>query len=239
MSENKKTFNKKKIISVSVTVFLVITVCFCLFVAIQVLSRGYASIGNKSFFRVITGSMEPSVSVGELIVTNNVDIEEIEVKDVICFTSRSPDMLGAVITHRVVDKGVGPSGEILLVTKGDANLSIDAQYVTAENFIGKMVWSSGDSGIATILSFLSGGYGFLVCIVFPAVLILTIIMREIVRSMKRDMESLVREIEDTEPQSDDPEKVSISEEEFDQMRERIRKELMEEINNSDDSEQSR
>ena len=83
-----------------VTLILGVAVCFCLFVLVQVVSRGYASLGGYSFFKVVTGSMEPNLSVGELLLTKQIDPAEIAVDDIISFRSRSPGMIGAFIFGR-------------------------------------------------------------------------------------------------------------------------------------------
>ena len=61
------------------TVILVIAVLLCLFVAFQVLGNGYATFGKVSMFRVVTGSMEPEIPVGSLIMSEKVDIDEINI----------------------------------------------------------------------------------------------------------------------------------------------------------------
>lgn len=239
---NNKT-NKtvaKKVLSLSLTVFFVFTLCLCLYIAIQSLTVGYVSLFKKSFFRVITGSMEPTISVGELIITDNVDISEVKVDDVISFKSRAAEMFGAIITHRVTEVKTNDAGKVMLVSKGDANLSVDSHYVLEENFIGKVVWNSGDSKISNVVGFLSSPSGFFICIVLPCVFIFLGVLHENTRSMKRDMDVLLKKIKEKEQEQDGltETKSLINEEELNQMRERIRKELMEELINQDESEQS-
>ena len=235
--KNKKC-NVKKIISTLLTVVFVFAVCFCFFVAIQSITRGYVSLGKTSFFRVITGSMEPSISVGELIMTDNINIEEVKVGDVVCFHLRASNMYGAVITHRVVDVFFDEDGQVRLTTRGDANLSIDAEFVTSENFIGKMVWSSGKSAASNIIAFLSSSAGFFTCIVIPCILILLGILQENARTMKREIDILVEKIKQNENSNLIDKKIILDQEEYNQMRERIRKELLEEMNKNDESEKS-
>ena len=126
MSENIKERPLYRIISVAVSVLLAFSVIFCLTVTIQVLANGYASIMGFSVFRVVTGSMEPEIPVGTIIVTRRVSIESIIVDDIICFRSKSPEMLGKTITHRVIGRFYDESKNILLQTKGDfAQIPID------------------------------------------------------------------------------------------------------------------
>ena len=231
-SENKNL--RKKLISVGITLLLTVAVCLCLFVVVQVLSHGHVSFGGYSFFKVITGSMEPELSVGDLILTEKTPAEKIAVNDVVSFYAQSPGMIGKIITHRVVDKVVAEDGTVRLLTKGDANLSMDGYAVTDEMLVGRVIWESGDSLLSDILSFLSNKYGFLACIALPAMLVSIVILRDSVRAIKRDMSKLMDQMEenDSTPSRDDTQE----EESYKQMCDRIRAELMEEIKNSDTTE---
>ena len=186
--------------------------------------------------------MEPTISVGELIITEEMDINNVQVGDIISHHSKSPDMLGEIITHRVIDKAVDNEGEVRLITKGDANPSMDGYFVTSQNFIGKVVWISGDSFFSDVVSFLTGKFGFLACIAFPALVIATIILRDNIKAMKRDIESAVQELRETEDVDTGAEnkagneQIAIDSEEYDQLREKIRAELIEELKQSGNSE---
>lgn len=234
-NKSKEKNLRQKLMSGGITLLLVVAVCLCLFIVVQVLSRGHASLGGYSCFKVVTGSMEPELSVGDLILTKKTPAEDIAVRDVVSFYAQSPGMIGNIITHRVVDKIVADDGTVRLLTKGDANLSMDGYAVTDEILIGKVVWESGDSLLSDILSFLSNKYGFLACIAFPALLISIIILRDNVRAIKRDMSELMEQLEENNsvPSRGDSQG---EEESYKQMCDRIRTELMEEMKNSDTSE---
>lgn len=136
--------------------------------------------------------MEPTISVGSLIVSEKTDIESVRVGDIVCFRSKSPDMLGKIITHRVTEITVGKSGETLLVTKGDANLTVDGYYVDAGNLVGVVSHIMGDSNfLSNIVSFLTSKSGFMICIALPAMLISGHILKGCVGSMKSDMTKIV------------------------------------------------
>lgn len=237
IKEKDSTKTRNKVISSIVSLFLVVAICLCLFVVIQVLSKGYVSIGGHSFFKVVTGSMEPAISVGELILTKQVEMDTIEVGDIISFRSKSPQMIGRIITHRVVEITCDDDGNILFATRGDANLSIDGYYVSEQNIIGKVVWQSGESPLSGIMSFLSNKFGFLACIAFPALLISTLILRDNVKSMQRDIQKIADELERRKEKPVSSDAAAVEEHEYEQMREKIRAELIEELKQSGNSEQ--
>ena len=252
---------RKQVLPVLVTLLLVCTVILCFSVVIQVLTTGYASFFGNSLFRVVTGSMEPELPTGSLILSREIDIEELDVGDVICFRSLSPSpsMQGRIITHRIVTKSIGEDGEVILLTKGDANPSIDGYPVMAENLIGIVVWNSGDVSILSdLVAFFSSQIGFMTCIALPVLIIAGSILRNSVGSIRNDikksMESLLemeksRSAPKTMPHptaakpSDGDEAIlkpaipvdhqlippGISPEEYAEMQERIRAELIEEI----------
>lgn len=81
-------------------------------------------------YNVISGSMEPSIPVGSLIIVGSVDPESIEAGDVITFYSN-----GTLVSHRVVEND---SFEGKYVTKGDANQENDVARVSYYDLIGKV-----------------------------------------------------------------------------------------------------
>ncbi|WP_129660165.1 signal peptidase I [Rothia halotolerans] len=70
---------------------------------------------------VLTGSMEPSIPVGALVIVKETPVAEVEVGDVVTVPSHHGDGL---ITHRVVEKTPTEQGASLTL-RGDANASAD------------------------------------------------------------------------------------------------------------------
>lgn len=81
-------------------------------------------------FNVVSGSMEPTYSVGDLLFVKDVDSDSIKVGDPITFVLNE-DLV--VATHRVVE--VDAEGR-RFYTKGDANETTDAAPVHFNNVIG-------------------------------------------------------------------------------------------------------
>ncbi len=232
LEESKQNRLQKKI-GLLVTVLLVLAVVLCLYTVIQVLSNGYVNFGGFMMFRVVTGSMEPTIPVGSLLISRQVDIETIRVDDIICFRTQASEIWGKIVTHRVADLWKTEAGTLLLETKGDANLVADGYLVDRMNFVGKVIWHTGDgSMLANVLSLFTSKIGFLGCIVFPSLLLSTMILRDSVGSIRRELQ-MVLEMEQLqqrqkEPWEDDP-LCGMTQEEYDEMYERIRAELMEEL----------
>lgn len=173
--------------SAALSVLLAAAVGFCLIVTVQIVSRGYASFFGYSAFRVVTGSMEPTLGVGEALICRRTPIEQIKAGDIICYLSDAGQTRGAVITHRVIALSE-EEGQPLLTTRGDANLVSDADPVGADALIGRVVWHSGKESFFTdTLSFFTGKIGFLACIVFPVLLIVGLILQHSVKGLYEEI----------------------------------------------------
>ena len=231
LEDSKESLIQRRI-SVLVTVLLILAVLLCLYVVIQVLSNGYVSFGGFMMFRVVTGSMEPTIPVGALLVTRRVDIDTVQLHDIICFRTQEAEIWGKVVTHRVVGVFEGLDGSPLLETKGDANLVMDGYLVNRGNFVGKVVWYTGEGNVLnSIFSFFTNKVGFLGCIVFPCLLMAGLILKDCVNNIRSELQAVMNELEQPEAQADwelDP-LCGMTEDEYRQMYERIRAELIEEL----------
>jgi signal peptidase I len=113
----------QRMISVVVTVFMVSA---CMLAALMVLPT---LLGYERYV-IISGSMEPTLSVGTIVYDEVVPVEDISVGDIITFVPPPEYGIDDPVTHRVVqveDINVGqPDQERMFRTKGDANDAIDA-----------------------------------------------------------------------------------------------------------------
>ncbi|MBR4462019.1 MAG: signal peptidase I [Erysipelotrichaceae bacterium] len=82
-------------------------------------------------FNVISGSMEPELPVGSLLLVKKTSEAELSQGDIIAFYSN-----GTIVTHRVVSNNVY---EQKLKTKGDANADEDIGDVAYSEVIGKVM----------------------------------------------------------------------------------------------------
>ncbi|MFC1934358.1 signal peptidase I [Chloroflexota bacterium] len=126
---------------------------------------------------VLSGSMEPELKVGSLVVTCPVEPESIEVGDTITFR---PVSVGEnLITHRVI--GIGQSSSLYFETKGDAANKPDPFTVPAQNLVGKVCFHAPYWGYFT--EFLKTPFGFLFAIVIPGIIIITMYVGSVWRAL--------------------------------------------------------
>ena len=227
---SEKTSKKVLGIEKALSVFLVLMVLFCGTTTIQVVTKGYASFGGYSFFRVVTGSMEPTIPTGALLICRSMDVNDVAVGDIICFHSKDRYMKDSVITHRVYDIRYDNEYNANLITKGDANLTVDGYISTENNFIGKVIWfTSENSFFIGIVKLLSSPIGFMACIVFPVLSISSFVLKECTKSIIKDLEEANAELERVEKTETNMEEIAVSDEEYQEMYERIKRELIEEL----------
>lgn len=97
-----------------------------------------AKLFGRSFARVMTGSMSPSISEVDYIIIKSGDLNELKKGDIITFYSEDPTIYGKLNTHRII--GVAEDGSY--ITKGDANTEADPVTVKRSKIVGKYAGKS-------------------------------------------------------------------------------------------------
>ena len=99
-------------------------------------ARGKAvSIGGYSLLHVVTGSMEPTISVGDYVIVKDTPNAELKVGDIVAYYTKDPDIYGMLVIHRIKEKFDDGS----FITMGDANQLPDKLTVYPEQALGRYV----------------------------------------------------------------------------------------------------
>ena len=143
------------------TPILLVIVLLNLYIIFQKLTHPNQVVkifGYRTYI-VSSGSMEPYLKVGDIILVDKVDsAQEIKVDDIITFTQGD----GKDITHRVIEiKDVNDNRSF--VTKGDNNNDIDPNEVKFENIRGK--YSSKISGIGKFILSVKTSFGAIIFVI--------------------------------------------------------------------------
>jgi signal peptidase I len=109
-------------------------------------------IGGATPYVVLTGSMQPHLPPGSLVVVRPVAAGELGIGDVITYQLHSG--AAAVVTHRIVAMTNDADGQPLFRTKGDANSAADPKWVRPVQIRGERWYSITYLGYVT--SVLSG-----------------------------------------------------------------------------------
>lgn len=182
---------KKVILNImnGISVVIIAAAVIILLNVVLTKSGDVPNIFGYSVFRVLTGSMEPSIETDSLIVVERVDASEVEVGDVISFFSQDSVHDGAVNTHRVV--AIEQNGnDWNFVTKGDANMVEDKYLTSSKELIGKVIFVSPLLG--TMVHLLSNPLVFIPLILIP---LFAILIYHLVQTIKLT-KNIVREEEE-------------------------------------------
>ncbi|MFC1846944.1 signal peptidase I [Chloroflexota bacterium] len=128
---------------------------------------------------VFSGSMEPELNVGGLVITRPVQVEDIKVDDIITFSSPSDS---GMITHRVT--GIEELGTLSFQTKGDANEDADLFTVPAQNVAGIVCFDLPYFGYAS--QFIKTPLGLMLTLCLPGLIIILMEMRNIWRVLTEE-----------------------------------------------------
>lgn len=110
-------------------------------------------------YTVISGSMEPELSINSVVYVHSVEEDTLETGDIVTFYSN-----GSIVTHRVVSNDIENSE---IVTKGDANAKEDLSPISYNDIIGKVSFDIPMLGY--ILTFLNEMVGKIVALVLLVV----------------------------------------------------------------------
>ncbi|MCR4638022.1 signal peptidase I [Ruminococcus sp.] len=168
-NEDIKTAEKddgaNRIANIIVAVITAIALAFVIYVMVCS-SRGRAvNIFGKSILKVVTGSMEPSIHVGDYIIVEKTDTDKLSEGDIISFYSEQSDIRGLLVTHRIVSREADGS----YITKGDANPVSDTVAVPQNKIVGK--YTGKARFFIWVSSFMNAKKLLLLLVVIPMLLI--------------------------------------------------------------------
>ena len=130
------------------------------------LAAGAPVLFGYHSFTVMSGSMEPAIATGDVVVDRPIPPLEARVGDVVTFSD--PHTSGRLITHRL--RRVQARGRTAqMVTKGDANNTVERWTVAADGRIGRVAFRVPKLGYALALT--RTCYSQLLLVALPALLL--------------------------------------------------------------------
>ncbi len=143
--------------------------------------------GNLSIKIVLSGSMEPAIPVGSVVIVKPT-VASYKIGDIITF---GKDKKGEIpTTHRIVEMRVD-NGTMVYVTKGDANNDRDADEVREDEIIGKVLVDLPYVGYVIALARKPLGMVFL--IIIPALIVIGDEVKKILAEVRRMREKKMHE----------------------------------------------
>ncbi len=150
--------DRKNVAIVSIVILVIVLSTF--FVILP------AARGDLYFLIVLSGSMEPNIHTGDIVVSSKIDPKLVKNNDVITFCYKGSN---SFITHRVVDI-INYKGSLYFRTKGDANEDPDTRLVNSDELVGRVAFDLPYLGY--LPAFAKTPLGCIVLIIIPGSLLI-------------------------------------------------------------------
>jgi signal peptidase len=122
------------------------TFCIALGLACAaMLALGAARLAGYQTFTILSGSMEPAIATGDLVVDERISAQDARVGDVITFLEPGTRRL---VTHRLVHKRIARD-RAYMRTRGDANNAPERWSIPANGQMGRVAFRVPKGGYAS------------------------------------------------------------------------------------------
>lgn len=108
-------------------IMIAIVILMFLVVIMQRTTNNSIAIGGIRMFSVATGSMVPVYEVGDVLLSKEINPEQIKVGDDIVYLGKEGTFKDKVVTHRVMSIEQQEEGKYKIITKGVANNTLDPE----------------------------------------------------------------------------------------------------------------
>lgn len=165
-----------KVIYYFFLIFIVVTAFFLIFSIFPI-------PGNYKFFIVQSGSMEPAIKIGSVVIVK--PAISYRIGDIITFNPCNQTKTPT--THRIYDIKVR-AGKTIYITKGEANKTPDPRKISNREIIGRVLFSVPFVGY--FVNFIKKPMGFILIIVIPATIVIYNEIRKILNLIRVKNETL-------------------------------------------------
>lgn len=161
----------KKLINLVLLVILIFSAGLLFFTTVSPTKKFF-------IFKVISGSMEPSIRTGSIVFVEHINPKNIQKGDIVSYFPENNE--DSIVTHRVLE-----INNEFITTKGDANNIGDLDKITPERIRGKVVFSLPFVGY--LLNWLKTPPGFIITVVIPALYIIIGEFIKIKKAFEKDV----------------------------------------------------
>jgi len=124
-----KIFKRALVIIVTIILILILSFNIFNFISIKILGNELPTVNGYAYLEVISGSMEPKISIGDIVIIDT-RVKKYKVKDIVTFK----DINGSFVTHRIME-----IKDDEIITQGDANNTVD-DSITSDKIVGRYVY---------------------------------------------------------------------------------------------------
>ena len=190
----------KKTLKGLVIILIIIEVVLMSFIMIFKMSGKNPTLFGYQFYVIVSPSMEPELSVGDVILSKKYKGQPIEKGDIITFLGREGSLEGKVVTHQVIEVEE-TNGELSITTKGLAN-NIEDPSITQSDVLSIMKYKT--VGFGFIYRLMSSTPGFIFLILLPLLILIASEIYRLARILHGDDED-----NDQKGEKDNDEKQSV------------------------------
>lgn len=202
----KETFKKikenkalKVIGNILYVLLFVIVILMLIVVILQRVSDNSISLGGYRLFTVATGSMEPKYLVGDILISKEINPDEIQVGDDVVYKGNTGSFKDKIVTHQVISIRE-ENGEKKITTKGIANTEEDPE-IDASQVYGKVIYKV--KTLSFIGQIIKNIYVFYFIIFVPIAIIIFRQIRNLLKKDGDDEEEANEDDEDTKIKNED------------------------------------
>ena len=142
MLEKLKKIKENKILktigNILYTLLFILVVLMLLVVVMQRATNNTIAVGGFRMFSVATGSMIPVYEVGDVLISKEIDGEDIKVGDDLIYQGKKGSFAGKIVTHRVISIEKQEDGNYKIITQGVANNAADPE-INQTQVYGKVI----------------------------------------------------------------------------------------------------
>lgn len=166
-----------KIVKLFLIFFQFLLIFLICLLAFYFLNDKFSFTGEYKSFVVQSGSMEPSIMTGDIIIIQ--PKEEYFINDTITFI----DSGERIVTHRITLVEGNDKSNFSYSTKGDANRVGDEDNVNYENVLGKVILVLPRLGF--LVSFSKTNQGLIVMVLIPVIILALDQLLKIINATKK------------------------------------------------------
>lgn len=133
----------KLLLKIAYQILIIMCVLLIAIIVLQKVTSNNKSVGGYRIFRVITGSMSPEYDVGEVVISKEVDPEDIKVGDDIVYQGLYGEYNGKIIMHKVIGIDRNENNELTFHAKGLHEGSVEDPLIKPSQIYGEVKFKSG------------------------------------------------------------------------------------------------
>lgn len=174
----------KKVWSIVSKILIACLIFFMGFILVMKISGKNPSIFGLNIYYIATPSMEPTLEVGDIIVSKNVkDYSKLKVDDVITYKGEVGSYSGKLITHQIIEIKEN-DGTYTFITKGTKEGATVDPEVSEDQVVSKMLFEVPLLG--KVVTLMNNKVVFFFVIIVPLVVMLFFECVNVVKIYKKE-----------------------------------------------------